>query len=119
MSNDGKTVGTILGEKKGSIKNAPMPRGFPGWDHVTGMLWSDPTYNRLLSFLSTLDDRKIAYSLNHVRDDAVMVEIAVPGERWEVEFLFDGSVDVERFISTGALCGEEALGELLAHHSDS
>lgn len=77
---------------------------------------SDGTYNRLLSFLYSLEDRKIAYSLNHVRDDAVMVEIAVPGERWEVEFLSDGTVDVERFLSTGTLCGEEALGELLTLH---
>jgi hypothetical protein len=78
---------------------------------------SDATYSRLLSFLSTLEDKKIAYSLNHVRDDAVMVEVAVPGERWEVEFLSDGTVDVERFVSTGTLCGEEALGELFALHA--
>jgi hypothetical protein len=79
---------------------------------------SDATYTRLLSLLSSLDDRKISYSLNHVRDEAVMVEVAVPGERWEVEFLSDGTVDVERFVSTGTLCGEDALGELLAMHAD-
>lgn len=79
---------------------------------------SDATLSQLLSFLSSLEDRKIAYSLNHVRDDAVMVEVAVPGERWEVEFLSDGTVDVEKFVSTGTLCGEDALGELLALHSD-
>lgn len=79
---------------------------------------SDGTYIRLLSFLSKLEDRKIAYSLNHVRDDAVMVEVAVPGERWEVEFLSDGSVDAERFVSTGTLCGEEALGVLLTQHGE-
>ena len=78
---------------------------------------SDATYSRLLTFLSSLEDRKISYSLNHVREDAVMVEVAVPGERWEVEFLADGSVDVERFVSTGTLCGEDALGELLATHA--
>ena len=79
---------------------------------------SDSTYQRLLSFISSLEERKIAYSLSHVRDEAVMVELAVPGERWEVEFLSDGSVDVERFISTGSLCGEHALVELRAKHAD-
>jgi hypothetical protein len=79
---------------------------------------SDATYQRLLSFLSSLDERKIAYSLNHVREEAVMVEVAVPGERWEVEFLADGSVDVERFVSTGDLCGEETLQELFALYAD-
>lgn len=41
MSNDGKTVNGILAEKKASIKSAPMPRGFPGWDEVGSMIWED------------------------------------------------------------------------------
>lgn len=79
---------------------------------------SESIYQRLLSFLSNLEDKKIAYSLNHIRDEAVMVELAVPGERWEIEFLSDGSVEVERFVSTGSLCGEEALSELFEKHAD-
>ena len=78
---------------------------------------SERTYKRLLSFLSTLEEKKITYSLNHARDEAVMVEIAVPGERWEVEFLSDGSIDVERFVSTGELYGEEALSDLISKHA--
>ena len=78
---------------------------------------SEGTYKRLLVFLSTLEEEKITYSLNHVRHEAVMVEIAVPGERWEVEFLSDGSTDVERFVSTGELYGEEALSELISKHA--
>lgn len=46
----------------------------------------------LLSFLNDLRDAKISYRMGHHRDDAVMVEIAVPGERWEVEFFEDGTV---------------------------
>ena len=48
-----------------------------------------------------------------------MVNVAVPGERWEVEFLNDGSVDVERFISNGEIAGKEALSELFARYSES
>ncbi|HHY2677280.1 MULTISPECIES: hypothetical protein [Bacillus cereus group] len=28
-----------------------------------------------------------------------MVEVAVPGQRWEIEILEDGTVDIEKFIS--------------------
>lgn len=41
MSNEGKRVGAILAGKKASIKNAPLPRGFPGWDEVDSMVWED------------------------------------------------------------------------------
>ena len=47
-----------------------------------------------------------------------MIEVALPGERWEIEFLADGSVDVERFVSTGTLCGPEALDELFSVYAD-
>jgi hypothetical protein len=42
----------------------------------------------------------------------------VPGERWEIEFLGDGSVEVERFLSNGEICGEEVLHELLSKYAD-
>lgn len=47
-----------------------------------------------------------------------MVEVAVPGERWEVEFFADGEVAVEVFRSAG-MEGEEALARLWADHTDT
>ena len=47
-----------------------------------------------------------------------MVTVAVPGERWEVEFLSDGSVDIEKFISNGEIAGEEVISELFARYSE-
>jgi hypothetical protein len=47
-----------------------------------------------------------------------MVQIAVPGERWEVEFLNDGSVDVEIFRSDGQIHDSTALAQLIQKHSD-
>jgi hypothetical protein len=38
-----------------------------------------------------------------------MITVAVPGERWEIEFLDDGSIEIERFISNGKIFGERAL----------
>lgn len=68
---------------------------------------------KLISFLEKLDENKIYYELNKVRD-AIMVEIAVPGERWEVEFFADGNVEVEKFVSQGEIFDEEELDKLFS-----
>lgn len=47
-----------------------------------------------------------------------MVCIDVPGERWEVEFFVNGDVEVERFLTQGAIENESAIGELFARFSD-
>ena len=44
----------------------------------------------LLLFLNDLRRGKIHYRLSQHRDNAIMVEVAAPGERWEVEFLNEG-----------------------------
>ena len=75
-------------------------------------------FDRLILFLQNLEKQAIDYSLAHHRDEAVMVIVAVPGERWEIEFLSDGSVEVEKFVSNGEIAGEEALGELFDRYSE-
>ena len=70
-------------------------------------------------FLDNLEQANISYTLGRYRDEALMVSVAVPGERWEIEFLSDGSIEVERFMSDGEIYGEEALDELFAVYSDS
>ena len=76
------------------------------------------TYNQLLSFLAVLERQSIGYTLTRQRDDALMVSLAVPGERWEIEFVCDGGVEVERFVSNGMIAGVEALDELLARYRE-
>lgn len=71
------------------------------------------SFGKLLDFLGRLDAARINYRLNHVRD-SVMVEAAIPGERWEVEFFEDGRVEVERFLSPGDIDDERALERLFA-----
>ena len=75
-------------------------------------------FDKLMAFLGNLEQGKISYNLAHNRDNAIMVIIVVPGERWEVEFLDDGSVEVERFISNGEIYGESALSELFTRYSE-
>ena len=71
----------------------------------------------LLDFLQALETSKIFYKLNKIRD-GILVEIAVPGQRWEVEFLSDGSVAVEKFLSQGIICDASELPTLFAEFSD-
>ena len=79
---------------------------------------SQPPFDKLTTFLKHLDEANIHHTLASHRDDAIMVLVTVPGERWEIEFLGDGSVEVERFLSSGDICGEEVLHELLTKHAD-
>ena len=78
----------------------------------------DTVFNQLTAFLAALEQKGINYHLAHHRDEALMVLVAVPGERWEIEFLGDGSVEVEKFVSSGDIYGENMLDELFARYSD-
>lgn len=73
----------------------------------------------LLSFLNELREAHISYRLGQVRDEAIMVEIVVPGERWEVEFLEDGTVEAEVFRSDGTIHDASVLAGLIDRHSSS
>jgi len=75
-------------------------------------------FSKLVTFLNQLEQERISYTLAHHRDETIMVNVAVGGERWEVEFFEDGSVEVERFISSGEINGEEVFNELFAMYSE-
>ncbi len=75
-------------------------------------------FDQLMAFLSDLEQAGIRYTLAHHRDEALMVIVAVPGERWEIEFLADGTIEVERFTSSGEIYGAEALSELFARYTE-
>ncbi len=72
---------------------------------------------QLIDFLNELENRKIYYRLNKVRD-SIMVEIAVPGQRWEVDFFADESIEIEKFISNGVLFDRSELDHLFEKFSD-
>ncbi len=74
--------------------------------------------NELLSFLIKLKKAKIYYSLASPREGAIMVEIAVPGERWEVEFMGDGAVEIEVFRSDGKILDKSSLDRLFERFAD-
>ncbi len=78
----------------------------------------DNPLNRLLSFLERLDNAKISYRLEHSRENALMVVSYAPGEYWEIEFLEDGAIDIERYRSNGKILDESALEEFFALWSE-
>ncbi|HHX61125.1 MAG TPA: hypothetical protein GX707_10500 [Epulopiscium sp.] len=61
---------------------------------------------------------KISYKLDTVRNDHIMVEAAILGQRWEVEFSPDGDVVVERFKSFDDVGDEKLLDHLFENFSD-
>jgi hypothetical protein len=71
------------------------------------------TFGRLLDLLNRLDAAHIHYKLDHTRPDSVMVDVAVPGWRWEIEFMVDGSLDIERYQSSSGVENDPALIENL------
>lgn len=78
-------------------------------------------YRSFLSLLNRLDRAHLSYRLFHSRNDAVMIEVVVPGERWEIELVDYGDEfqwEVERFQSGGAVEDETAIDELFAVHEE-
>ena len=73
---------------------------------------------KLKAFLKELQDADIYFELSNHRVGAISVLITVPGEKWEVDFLDDGSVDVELFVSNGEIRDEEALKDLFARFDE-
>lgn len=73
--------------------------------------------NQVIDFLERLDSVKIYYRLNKIRD-SILVEIAVPGERWEVEFMADGEIVIEKFISNGTIFEQTEIDILFRDFSD-
>ena len=85
------------------------------------MTQSDPM-KKMFDFLDRLKESRIPFRLDISRARMILVDISLPGQRWEVEFAEDGDIDVEVFESQGVEdVGEERLEELFpeyAHHAD-
>jgi hypothetical protein len=72
---------------------------------------------KLIEFLDRLDGAGIYYQLNKIRD-SILVEITVPGQRWEVEFMEDGSIEIEKFMTQIKIYDEKELEALFRDFSD-
>ena len=78
---------------------------------------SPDSLGKALDFLRRLEESGTWYRLSSGRD-ALMVEVFIPGQRWEVEFFADGSVEVERFVGAGVVDGATLLDALIAEATE-
>jgi hypothetical protein len=72
----------------------------------------------LYDLLDRLRRAKIHYRIRDDREGAVSVDVAVPGERWEIDLLADGTLEIEVFHSEGSIHGEPKLNELFQRFGD-
>ena len=68
--------------------------------------------------IAGLNRARIMHSITSIREGAIMIDAAVPGERWEIEVFEDGHVEIERYVSNGEIADEAALHRLLAQFPD-
>ncbi len=73
---------------------------------------------KVLKILSKLQNAHIYYNLRSHRSDAISVDVAVPGQRWEIDFVSDGTIDIEIFKSDGTIHDENILADLFQNFSD-
>ncbi len=64
-----------------------------------------------------LDAARLSYELSIIRSESVLFSVAVPGERWEIELMIDGSTEVEVFRSNGEILDAASLDALFQHGS--
>ncbi len=75
-------------------------------------------FHELIAFLERLDEAEIHYTMEHSRDNAIQVTAFAPGEYWEIEFIEDEGIEIERFRSNGEIYEVAVLEELFALCSD-
>ena len=75
------------------------------------------TIKFLVNFLEKLEERKIFYRLSKIRD-GILIEIVIPEQRWEVEFMVDGNIEIEKFTSDGIIYDGKELDMLFRDFSD-
>jgi hypothetical protein len=68
------------------------------------------------SFSAELTKHRIRYHVDVVRDGAIMIALAVPGQRWEVDFHDDGAVEIERFVTSGVEACDDPLSLVLEQY---
>jgi hypothetical protein len=79
---------------------------------------ADP-FARLMEITRDLEAAGIHYTVAKYRYDGVSLCATVPGERWEIDVLEDGTVDFERFVTSGGVTGADELRQFITRFSDS
>jgi hypothetical protein len=73
---------------------------------------------KILALLKRLQEARIFYTLAHNQEDAISIQVVVPGQRWEIDCHVNGTVDVEIFKSDGVIHDSTAIDRLFRDFSD-
>jgi hypothetical protein len=65
-----------------------------------------------MRLFSDLEAKKLSFTTSTIRSGAILVNVAVPGERWEIEIFGDGHHEIEIFRSSGEIFSEKKLSDL-------
>lgn len=74
---------------------------------------------KVLTLLKRLQEARIFYTLAHNQEDAISIQVVVPGQRWEIDIYNNGTVDVEVFKSDGTILDLTAIDTLFRDYSDT
>lgn len=58
--------------------------------------------NKLIAFLEYLEDKKIIYELNKIRE-GILIEVFTENQIWEIEFMIYGNIEIEVFKRDGKI----------------
>lgn len=75
-------------------------------------------FTRLSDLIQRLGAAEIPYRLTSIRPEAICIEVVSPGVYWEIEFMQDGGIEVERYVSNGDIADESTLEVLFQEFAD-
>ena len=72
-------------------------------------------FQHMMEILAKLEEKNIYYKLDMVstKHDRILIEIAIPGERWAIEIDHESNVFIEKFFSDGTIYPEDELDKML------
>ena len=73
---------------------------------------------KVYDIIQRLKEADIYFEIKAHREDFIMLEACVPGERWEIEISPKGYVEIEVFKSDGTIYGRSKLEDLFTRFSD-
>jgi len=80
---------------------------------MSGRVTAEELLRKVWRVSERLEAKKIWHEIRAHRYDGVTILAHVPGQYWEIDFLEDGSVDVEVFRSSQTLEDESAIERLI------
>ena len=80
--------------------------------------------HNLIDLLEKFEAKGIHYELGKIRNGAILINVALPGQHWEIEFNTYGdpshcSIEIEKYLSNGVIYDETELDVLFRDFSDT